>query len=56
MKRRTERGPQLAAALLKLKPDVLVAASDPLVKALIDATQTSPIVMAGGGDPSAIGL
>ena len=48
---RTERGPQLAAALLKLKPDVLVAASDPLVKALIDATQTIPIVMAGSGDP-----
>ena len=48
---RTERGPQLAAALLKLKPDVLVAASDPLVKALIDATHTVPIVMTSSGDP-----
>jgi ABC-type uncharacterized transport system substrate-binding protein len=48
---RTERGPQLAAELLKLKPNVLVAASDPLVKALIDATRTIPIVMAGSGDP-----
>jgi ABC-type uncharacterized transport system substrate-binding protein len=48
---RTERGPQLAAALLKLKPDVLVAASDPLVKVLIDATRTIPIVMTSSGDP-----
>src|SRR5262245_48428328 len=47
----TERGPQLAAALLKLKPDVLVGTSDPLIKALIDATQTIPIVMASSGDP-----
>lgn len=45
---RTERGPQLAAALLQLKPD---AASDPLVKVLIDATHTIPIVMASSGDP-----
>jgi putative ABC transport system substrate-binding protein len=48
---RTERGPQLAAALLKLKPDVLVAASDPLIKVLIDATHTIPIVMTTSGDP-----
>src|SRR5437899_1648967 len=48
---RTERGPELAAALLKLKPDVLVAASDPLVKVLVDATHTIPIVMTSSGDP-----
>ena len=48
---RTERAPQLAAALLKLKPDVLVAAGDPLVKVLIDATHTIPIVMTSSGDP-----
>jgi putative ABC transport system substrate-binding protein len=48
---RTERGQQLAAALLKLKPDVLVAASDPLVKVLVDATHTIPIVMTSSGDP-----
>jgi putative tryptophan/tyrosine transport system substrate-binding protein len=48
---RTERGPELAAALLRLKPDVLVGASDPLVKALMDATHTIPIVMAVSGDP-----
>ena len=48
---RTERGPQLAAALLKLKPDVLVAASDPLVKVLLAATHTIPIVMTSSGDP-----
>ena len=38
---RTERGPQLAAALLKLKPDVLVAASDPFVKVFLPSGTTS---------------
>ncbi len=52
----TERGSQLAAELLKLKPDVLVAASDPLVKVLVDATHTVPIVMASSGDPVGAGL
>src|SRR2546426_7789239 len=48
---RTERGPDLAAALLRLKPDLLVGASDPLVKALVDATHTIPVVMTSSGDP-----
>jgi putative tryptophan/tyrosine transport system substrate-binding protein len=48
---RTERGSQLAAALLKQKPDVLVAAGDPLIKVLIDSTNTIPIVMTSSGDP-----
>jgi putative tryptophan/tyrosine transport system substrate-binding protein len=48
---RTERGPELAAALLRLKPDLLVGSSDPLIKALVDATHTVPIVMAVSGDP-----
>jgi ABC-type uncharacterized transport system substrate-binding protein len=48
---RTERGPELAAALLRLKPDLLVGSSDPLIKALVDATHTIPIVMAVSGDP-----
>jgi putative ABC transport system substrate-binding protein len=48
---RTERGPDLAAALLRLKPDLLVGASDPLIKALVDATHTIPIVMVVSGDP-----
>jgi ABC-type uncharacterized transport system substrate-binding protein len=47
----TERGPDLAAALLRLKPDLLVGTSDPLIKALVDATHTIPIVMAASGDP-----
>jgi ABC-type uncharacterized transport system substrate-binding protein len=48
---RTERGRELAAALLRLKPDLLVGSSDPLIKALVDATHTIPIVMAVSGDP-----
>ena len=48
---RMERGPDLAAALLRLKPDLLVGASDPLVKALVDATHTIPVVMTSSGDP-----
>jgi ABC-type uncharacterized transport system substrate-binding protein len=48
---RTERGPDLAVALLRLKPDLLVGTSDPLIKALVDATHTIPIVMAASGDP-----
>jgi putative tryptophan/tyrosine transport system substrate-binding protein len=48
---RTERGPELAAALLRLKPDLLVGSSDPLIRALVDATHTIPIVMAVSGDP-----
>jgi len=48
---RMERGPDLAAALLRLKPDLLVGASDPLVKVLVDATHTIPIVMTSSGDP-----
>ena len=53
---RTDRGQELAAALLKLKPDVLVAAGDPLVKVLIDATRTIPIVITGSGDPVGSGF
>jgi len=53
---RTDRGQELAAALLKLKPDVLVASGDPLVKVLIDATRTIPIVMTGSGDPVGSGF
>jgi putative ABC transport system substrate-binding protein len=48
---RIEDGRQFAAALLKLKPDVLVGAGDPFIKILVDATKTIPIVMATSGDP-----
>jgi putative ABC transport system substrate-binding protein len=47
---RKERGRELAAALLRLKPDLLVGSSDPLIKALVDATHTIPIVMTVSGD------
>ena len=39
------------SSLLRLKPDLLVGSSDPLIKALVDATHTIPIVMAVSGDP-----
>jgi putative ABC transport system substrate-binding protein len=47
---RMERASELAADLLRLKPDVLVGATDPVVKVLAAATKTIPIVMTSG-DP-----
>src|SRR5262249_51246308 len=48
---RFERLPELAAELIRLKPDVIVAAPTPAVRALQKATSTIPIVMAFSGDP-----
>ena len=48
---RTERLPQLAAELVALKPDVIVAATTPGVAALKPLTQTIPVVMVAVGDP-----
>ncbi len=45
-----------AAELAALKPDVLVVSGTPGVRALLDATHTIPIVMAGAGDPMGTGL
>src|SRR6185436_13582633 len=42
---RLERMPAIAAELVRLKPDVLVAASSPSILAARDATRTLPIVM-----------
>ncbi|HEY5899387.1 MAG TPA: ABC transporter substrate-binding protein [Burkholderiales bacterium] len=46
-----DRMPALAAELVRLKVDVLVAASSPAVLAARDATRTVPIVMPVSSDP-----
>jgi putative ABC transport system substrate-binding protein len=46
-----EHLPRLAAELLALKPDVVVASTTPSVVALKELTQTVPIVMVAVGDP-----
>ena len=51
-----DRLPDLAAELVKLPIDVLVAHSTPGVRAAKQATSTIPIVMAIVGDPIAAGL
>jgi putative tryptophan/tyrosine transport system substrate-binding protein len=53
-----DRFPELAAELVRLKVDIIVVAgSDPVVRAAKNATKTIPIVMTGGGsDPVAAGL
>jgi putative ABC transport system substrate-binding protein len=45
-----------ARALVDLKPDVLVASTIRLVRALQEQTRTIPIVIVGAGDPLASGL
>jgi len=51
-----ERMPALAAELVKVSPDVIVANGTPANKALKEATKTVPIVMAVVGDPVGTGL
>jgi putative ABC transport system substrate-binding protein len=53
---RLERMPALAAELVRLKPDVIVAFSSPSVLAARQATQTIPIVMPVSSDPVGDGL
>jgi putative tryptophan/tyrosine transport system substrate-binding protein len=53
---RAERYHELAAELVALKPDVIVAAFTPSVTAAKRATATIPIVMAIAGDPVGTGL
>ena len=51
-----ERFPDLAAELVRLKVDIIVAAGgDALVRPIKDATKTIPIVMVGGGARSCQG-
>jgi len=50
------RLPDLAAELVRLKPDVIVSGSSQGISALQKATTTIPIVMATGGDPVGSGF
>jgi putative ABC transport system substrate-binding protein len=53
-----ERYPEIAAELVRLKVDIIVATGgDPVIRALKNATKTIPIVVTGGGtDPVEAGL
>jgi putative ABC transport system substrate-binding protein len=51
-----ERMPALAAELVRLKVDVIVAATSPSVLAAKDATRTIPIVMPVSSDPVGEGI
>jgi ABC-type uncharacterized transport system substrate-binding protein len=53
---RLDRLPDLAAELVRLKVDVIVAAPSPPAAAAKKATATIPIVMIGAGDPVGQGL
>src|SRR6185436_17657763 len=53
---RGDRLPDLAADLVRLKVDVIVASVTPTALAAQNATRAIPIVMAAGGDPVASGL
>jgi putative ABC transport system substrate-binding protein len=48
--------PDLAAELVRLKPDIIIASETPAVAAAKRATTTIPIVMAPAGDPLGTGL
>ena len=53
---RLNRLPVLAAELVKLKPDIIVASGASAVRAVMRETQKIPIVIAGASDPVAEGL
>jgi len=53
---RPERLPDLAAELVALKPDALVAITTPTALAFRRATESIPIVLAAVSDPVASGL
>jgi len=53
---RSDRLPDLAAELVRLKVDVIFAANTSVALAAKNATGTIPIVMATGGDPVGLGL
>jgi putative ABC transport system substrate-binding protein len=52
----TDRNPALAAELVRLKVDVIVAAGSSEILAAKEATSAIPIVMVRGGDPVGSGL
>ena len=51
-----ERLPDLAAELVRLKPDLIVALATPAARAARQATKTIPIVASSMGDPVGDGL
>jgi putative ABC transport system substrate-binding protein len=51
-----DRLPELAADLVRLKPDVIVTSGNPSIAALKRATTTVPVVMAWSIDPVGAGL
>lgn len=51
-----DRNAKLAAELVALKVDLVLTRGTPATKALMQATRTIPIVIAGAGDPVADGL
>lgn len=53
---RPERLPELAAELVRLRPDVIIPLSTPAAVAAKQATTTIPIVMVSPGEPVAAGL
>jgi putative ABC transport system substrate-binding protein len=53
---RVERLPELAAELVRLKPDVIVTPATPPSLSAKQATRTIPIVFAGIADPVGAGL
>jgi putative ABC transport system substrate-binding protein len=53
---RNEELPRLAAELVSLKPDLIIARSTPAVLAVKQATSSIPIVMFESGDPVGFGL
>lgn len=50
------RLPDLAAELVRLKPDIIVTAGEAAIRSARQATRTLPIVMANSGDPVGSGL
>ena len=53
---RSERFPDLAAELVRLKVDVILTRGTPAVIAAKNATRTIPVVMAASGDPVLSGI
>jgi len=51
-----ERVPELARELVALKPDVIVATTDPAIAVVRRETRTIPIVMAFSSDPAGAGF
>jgi len=53
---RSERVPQAAAELVRMKVDLIVASTDQGIAAVKQQTQTIPIVMANSTDPVGTGF